>query len=125
MKKALIALLTLALSSPIHAGDFAKLSVKISDPVKENKYFLCLYGIGCLSIRAGNRGKEFPVMPTTDIGNIQKMVVTDVSNMSMHMQASDKSCAVVVNKNQHLTISGQLVVKNSVPYIQNLHCHLA
>ncbi len=124
MKKLIAVILSLVLCSPVFAADFAKLNIKISNPVKENKYFLCLYGIGCLSIRAGNNGKVFPVMPTTDMGNIQKIVITDVSNMSMHLQSNDKSCNVVVNKNQRLTITGQLVVKNNKPYINRLHCSL-
>jgi hypothetical protein len=103
------------------ASEHAQLNIKISNPVKENKYFLCLYSIGCLSIRAGNHGKVFPVIPT-DIGNIQKIVITDVSNMRMHMQPSVKSCNVVIKPDQKLTISGQLIVKNSTPYINNLRC---
>lgn len=122
MKRIIAVLLSCMMIAPVMAADYAKLKLHISDPVKENKYFLCLYGIGCLSIRAGNHGKVYPIMPDTDIGNIRKIVVTDVSNMSMHLQPSAQSCNIVAAKNQHITISGQLVVKNHTPYINNLHC---
>lgn len=122
MKKFIASILAMAMFSPVFAADTAKLSIRISNPVKENKYFLCLYGIGCLSIRAGNHGKVYPIMASTDLGNIQKMVVTDVTDMQMHAQPTSKSCEIVLQKNQRVTITGQLVVKNKTPYINNLHC---
>lgn len=122
MKKFIALIFVLAMSSSVFAADVGKLKINISSPVKNNKYFLCLYSIGCLSIHAGNHGKTFPVAPSTDIGNIRKIVVADVSNMRMHTQASSQSCNVKIEKGQQLIISGQLSVKNNVPYISNLHC---
>lgn len=121
MKTFIATLISFLMMHTAFASDHANLNIKISNPVSENKYFLCLYSIGCLSIKAGNHGKVFHVMPT-DIGNIRKIVIADVSNMQMHLQPSAKSCNIKVDKDQKLTITGQLIVKNNTPYINNLHC---
>ena len=124
MKRLLISLLCLCFMHTAYADDEAKLGFHIADPVKTNKYFLCIYGVGCLSIQAGNNGATF-VMPAMDVGNILKFVITDVDNMQVFMQPTDKSCNVVVNSGQKLTISGQLVVNNASASIKNLHCQVA
>ena len=121
MKKLILSILALTLSSGLFAADFAKVKIRITNPVHENKYFLCLYNVGCMSINAGNRGRQFPMM-AQDIGNIEKFVVTDVTDMSMHMTTSNNSCNVQVSGGQTLTISGQLEMVNSQPIIKNLHC---
>lgn len=124
MKKLLAALCMLLLSNSIFAADVAMVKVHIADPIAENKYFICLYNVGCLSIRAGDNGKAFPMMPQ-DIGNIEKFVVTDVTDMSMYTTPSNNSCNVQVNAGQTLTVSGQLVVAKSGPVIKNLRCSVS
>src|SRR5579862_1829567 len=103
------------------AGDGVTLSLKISNPPKNNRYFLCIYGAGCYSLKAGSSGKQFPI-PAMDVGNIKKFVVTDTSNMRVYLQSTDRSCNFTVGDNETLKISGHLVVKNSIPYISGLHC---
>lgn len=125
MKKLLAMLSCLLLSSSVFAADYAMVKVHIADPIKENKYFICLYNVGCLSIRAGDNGKVFPMM-AQDIGNIEKFVITDVSdNMRMYTTPSNNSCDVQVNGGQTLTVSGQLVVTSAGPTIKNLHCSVS
>lgn len=123
MKKIIALMLSVALISPIYAAEVAQLKINIKDASRENKYFLCLYGVGCLSIHAGNRGKIFPIVPI-DIGNMTKMVITDAENMAMYTQPNVDSCNVVLKSNQRLTISGQLVIKNNMPHIDHLACRV-
>lgn len=123
MKKILIAVLGLVMMSSVYADDFAKLSIKISAPVKNNSYFLCLYGVGCLNATSGSRGKEFGISPF-DMGNITKIVITDSNTMRMYEQPNPDSCNVTVKSDQKLTITGTLQVKNATPYISNLQCRI-
>jgi hypothetical protein len=64
-------------------------------------------------------------MPAMDVGNILKFVITDVDNMKESMQATNQSCNVKVETGQKLTITGNLVVHNNTPSIQNMRCHVA
>lgn len=121
MKKLLITVLGLALMNSVYADDFAKLSIKISAPAKNNTYYLCLYGVGCLNATSGSRGKEFGVTPF-DMGNITKIVITDSRTMRMYEQPNPASCNVTVKDNQKLTITGQLEVRNDKPYVSHLQC---
>lgn len=105
-------------------ADGAALQIRIKDPVKQNQYFLCLYGIGCLSIKAGNHGKVFRV-PAMDMGNILKLVITDTSDMSMYTQASAPSCDVKLTDGQVMTIEGELVVERAGPRIKHLGCRVS
>lgn len=120
MKKLFACLLSVMICSTAIA-DVAHIRINITNPVKDNTYFLCLYGIGCLSIRAGNHGKVFPAMPS-DMGNILKIVITDFNTMRMYRQTNVPSCQVKLQEHQTLTISGQLVINHSIPHINNLHC---
>jgi hypothetical protein len=125
MKRFLFSLLCLSLiHTAAYAEDYAKLSIHIADPVKTNKYFLCVYGVGCLSIKKGNQGVSY-VIPPMDVGNIEKFVITNGDNMQVFMQPTDKSCDVKVSNGQKLTISGQMVVHNDTPSINKLHCQVA
>lgn len=121
MKKLLVAILSLVLMTSAFADD-AKLRMKISGPINNNRYFLCVTGIGCVSILAGDKGKIFPLDP----GTIQKIFTVDASNMSVHQQGLPASCNVNVNDNQTLTVSGTLVQQgNGHVQISNLHCSVA
>lgn len=122
MKKIIAVMLTILATSAF--ADTAHLKIKVSNPTKDNKYFLCLYGVGCLSMRAGNDGKAFPI-GTIDVGNIQRVVITDVSDMSISTQPTHESCRVKLNSEQTLTISGHLTSKNNKPYIDNLRCSVS
>jgi hypothetical protein len=122
MKKLLACILSFMISSTAIA-DVAHIRLNITNPVKENTYFVCLYEIGCLSIRAGNRGKVFAAMPA-NMGNILKIVIVDFNTMRMYRQTNVPSCQVNLREHQTLTISGQLVVNHSIPHINNLHCSM-
>lgn len=121
MKKILTFIALLVMLSPAYAGDAAQLKISIRDAVQTNRYYLCLYGVGCLSIKNGDKGKVFPIMPI-DMGNIVKMVITDSDNMQMYTQANVPSCSVKVNTGDKMTISGDLVVTGNGPVIKGLRC---
>ena len=118
MKKILTFIALIVMLSPAYADDAAQLKIAVST----NRYYLCLYGIGCLSIKNGSNGKIFPIQPI-DMGNIEKMVITDAdNNMQMYTQNSVKSCDVQVKAGDKVTISGDLVVTGNGPVIKGLRC---
>ena len=123
MKKFAFALLSFLALNSAYASDGAQINLHISDAARTNQYFLCIYGAGCFSIK-DLEGKSFPIMPM-DLGNVTEMVVTDVNTMRMYMQPSANSCNININSGQTVTISGNLVVTNKTPHINNLSCKVA
>jgi hypothetical protein len=121
IKKYIFAFLLMTLSFGAAAADQAQLKIKIASAIKENKYFLCLYGIGCLSIHAGDKGKVFAVNPI-DMNNIRKVGIANITNRALYLQPNDASCQVPLQANQSVTVTGQLVVKHNTPQIEHLHC---
>lgn len=126
MRKALIIIMMLLSSWAIGTSAFAKtmIRLKIAGTSKENRYFLCIYGVGCLSMQAGSRGKTFYTAPT-DMGNIKKLVILDGRNMRMYKNPSNGSCNIEVNDQQTLTISGSLATGGNGPHINGLRCAVA
>lgn len=120
MKKLLITMLSVILANSAHAGDVAKLSLKITGAVN-NTYFLCVSDQGCFSLYAASKGKTFSIEP----GTIASLFMTNTSNLNMYTQALPSSCKINVAQNKTLTISGKLVVKNSAVYLNKLHCSAA
>lgn len=118
MKRLLILVLSLIFMHTAHAGDFAKLRMKISGPIKDNRYFLCVSNAGCVSILIGNKGKLFPL----NEGDVDRIFLTNVSNMKMSMQKLPQSCHVSVNSNQTLTVRGTIVERNGGAQLANLNC---
>lgn len=121
MKKLVAAAISLViLTSAAHADD-AKLKMKITGPVNNNRYFLCVSTVGCVSIFAGNKGKIYPLDP----GAVTNIYTVDAANMSMHMQkAAMGNCHDInVQDNQTLTVSGKLTPEaNGAVGISNMHC---
>lgn len=120
MKKLIIAVLSLMMITTVFA-DEAKLRMKISGPVNNNRYFLCVSNVGCVSIFSGNKGKVYPL----DTGEISNIYTVDGSNLSMHTQTLPSSCNVTVKDNQTLTVKGTLVKgTNGKVVISNMHCSI-
>lgn len=123
MKKWFLLLLVLSCTQLAFARDYpnaANIKIRIATPAKDNRYFLCLSTVGCLSIKAANRGKVFPVLRSFDMSTIY---VTNLGNMKVYNQGLPKSCAVTVEPNQTITISGSLVAANGgAAAIKNLRC---
>lgn len=105
-----------------YADEGATLRMKISGPINNNRYFLCVSHVGCTSILNGNKGKAFPM----DAGEIANISAVDMGTKRIHVQKVPASCNVSVSGNQTVTVTGKLVndSKNKV-VIQNLRCSVA
>jgi len=122
MKKLLAAVLSLIVINSAYALDHTQLRMKIAGPIKDNRYFLCVTNIGCISILNGNKGKAYPLTP----GVVSNVYTINASNMRLHTQPLPKSCDVTVKENQTLRVTGKLVEgPNSKVYINNLQCSLS
>jgi hypothetical protein len=98
----------------------ANIRIKLSNPAHDNRYFLCMQGVGCLSVLAAQKGKVYPVFHSVEMDNLY---VNNVSSMRLSPQGLPKSCDTTVQPNQTITISGQIIPgPDDSAYIKNLHC---
>ncbi|TAK77858.1 MAG: hypothetical protein EPO11_02070 [Gammaproteobacteria bacterium] len=125
MKKSL-AILALATASymPLVSAadtDAANVNIKISGALADNRYFLCLPDVGCLSILAAEKkAKVYPIFHSFDM---DKIFVANLNSYRIYPQGLPASCNVTVNTNQTITIYGKLVNKSDQQtYVENLHC---
>lgn len=123
MKKLLGYALVMLFMSSAYGYDTAKLRVKVTGPLKNNSYFLCVSHTGCHSMMYGAaKGKVYPI----DVGAIENIFTVNITNMQMHTQPLPASCRVAVEKDQTLTVKGTLTKgKNNKMYISNLNCSVA
>lgn len=122
MKKLVLLLCGFLLIQCLYAEDLAKLRIKISGASSDNKYFLCVGNVGCVSILAGNQGKLYPM----NNGDISYVYTTNVTNMRLYPQKLPESCNISVKNNQTVTVTGHIVKSsNQQIYISNLNCKLA
>lgn len=120
MKKLILTILLASLLPLAHASDTANIRIKLSGSLKDNRYFLCLSSIGCLSIRAAQKGKVYPIYRPFQLYN---MYITDLTDLSLHRQNLPSSCSVNVEPNKTLTISGNLTRgSNNRIQISQLQC---
>lgn len=122
MKKLFIITLGLILINTAYAYDHAKLRMKISGPVHDNKYFMCLNKVGCVSIYAATKGKIYPL----DAGKIDRMIAVNIKNRRMYVQEIPESCNVNISEKQTLTVSGRLIEgPNNAVRVHNLRCSVS
>jgi hypothetical protein len=122
MKKLFILLLGLVCLPMAFATDAVNIKIKINGASSNNRYFLCLPDIGCLSIRAAQKGKIYPIFHEIEMEGIY---VTNVENMRVFPQGLPKSCDLSLETNKTLTISGHLVTgPNGEAKINNLSCQV-
>ena len=116
----LIALVCIQAVPMAYAASVANIRIKVTGALKDNRYFLCLPNVGCLSILAGEKGKVFPVFQPVQMSNI---FVTNVTDFSVFAQGLPDSCNVTVDDKKTLTISGHITTgpQNSV-VINQLRC---
>jgi hypothetical protein len=121
--KVIAMLLCLASFQSVFAddADIAKLKIKLSGPVNNNAYYLCVSNNGCSRISAAAKGEIFMM----DTGSVNYIFAANMRNFTMRSQALPESCKVSVAKNQTLTVSGKIVVKNDSPYIDGLTCKVS
>ena len=131
MKKTLALLLVLALGSIqfAYATDTtaplntANIKIKVSGATQDNRYFLCLPNIGCLSILAAQKGKVYPVIHSFRMDNI---FVTNLQDFRLFNEGLPDSCNVTVNTDQTITIYGNITKgPNNSIHLNNLRCSVA
>jgi len=125
--RSLIAMLIIAVTcffQPTYAASSnPQLNIKISGVSNKHYYYLCIYGVGCLNMKTANQGKFYPIIPM-DLGNIKKLVITDIRTMQMYPQPVNKSCNIQVKSDQKVTISGHVTIINNSPVLDQLNCSL-
>jgi len=109
--------------SPLAKADpAANLQIKISGTSQSNTYFLCLDGVGCVSMFAADHGKKYPLTP----GQIERIFMVNRSNLRTYFQPLPASCNVTVNANQTLIVKGKVVHgANDNAHIDHLECSVA
>lgn len=102
----------------------ANVKIKLSGAINDNRYFLCLPNVGCLSIKAAQKGKVYPF--PNDI-NMGKVFITDRSNQyRVSPQSIASSCQTTVKTDQTVTITGNLAVqKDKSIQINQLRCSVS
>ena len=122
MKKLLGMLLSVAsINHSAYADDYAvaNLAIKMTGAGQDNTYFLCVAGVGCVSIEAANHGKIFPLNP----GTVNHIYLINSGNFRRYSQPLPDSCHVSINANQTLTVQGDIVKEaNDNVYIDHLKC---
>lgn len=114
-------LLLTSLCTVAYADD-ARLQIKVSGTAKNNTYFLCVDGVGCVSMFAADHGKTYPLTP----GQIERIYMINRTNLRTYFQPLPESCNVTINSNQTLTVRGKLVNRaNNDTRIENLECKVA
>lgn len=122
MKQLFAVTLSLIFLNSAFAFDSAKLRMKIAGPIKDNRYFLCVTGIGCISILNGNKGRSYPLNP----GTISNIYTVNAANLRLHPQPLPSSCNVDVKVNQTLYVHGKLVEgNNNRVYLAGLQCRVS
>jgi len=128
MKKLLSALLIsacMATGFSAFADDSAAtVKINVSGAGHDNRYFLCLEGVGCLSILGADKGKTFPVFHTIEMDNLY---VADASRgLEVSPQGLPNSCNVSVGAKQTITITGTLAkAADGRVHIDGLRCNLS
>lgn len=125
MKRLLSAILISACFGSAYADDTAaNIQIKISGAMHDNRYFLCLPNVGCLSILGAQRGKVFPVFHEVNMDNIY---VADASRgLQVSPQGLPASCNATVSLKQTVTISGSIAQeRNGMVKINNLRCSIS
>lgn len=119
----LIAALTLfvACLSSANAFEAANIKINLSGPVNDNRYFLCLPNVGCLSVLAAKHGKVYPINHEIDLKGMYVMNVAE--NFRLDKQALPASCNMPVEKNQTITLTGQITTSSTnETHISQLQC---
>jgi len=121
MKRVISLLMALAFIPAAMADNAANIKIKIAGAMHDNRYFLCLPNVGCLSVLAAEKGKVYPMYEPVQMSQIYMMDVNN--NFKVFAQGLPASCHVTVQENQTMTISGQIVTgpKNSI-IVNRLHC---
>jgi hypothetical protein len=113
-------LLVLAGMQTAFADGAANIKIRLNGTAGDNRYFICLPNVGCLSVLAAERGKVYPIFQPITLGNI---FILDASNhYRLSPQAGTQSCNITVNTGQTVTISGNITKNGQIVRVGQLHC---
>lgn len=121
MKRLIVIALALFSMQMAFADGTANINIKLKGALNDNRYFLCLPNIGCLSVLAAKHGKVYPVIRDFTVRGI---FIADASqSLRVSPQVMPASCNVSVKENQTITIAGSIVPGlNNTVVVKNLHC---
>lgn len=121
MKNLLLLLLTLCWFQLSYASsETANIYIKISGALADNRYFLCIPNIGCLSILAAERGKIYPVIHPF---KLYALYITNLDNARVYYEGLPSSCQGTIDTNKSVRIYGRLSQgANKSILIRGLHC---
>lgn len=123
MKKWLLFLCIIASTKMAFADDSANIRIKISGATSDNRYFLCLPDVGCLSILGAQKGKIFPIFRPI---NMSAIYVEDVTRqIHISPQGLPASCKGQVDVNHTITITGNLNGSGDKAHVNGLHCTIS
>lgn len=126
MKKLLIVFIALVTAQVAFAdnSNAANIKIRINGATSDNRYFLCLPNVGCLSIYGASKGKVFPIYRSVQMSS---MYVVDADhNFQMSAQGLPSSCNGTVDTNQTITISGNIAAgSNGTTHINQLRCSIS
>lgn len=108
-----------ALSQHNNYKNAANIRIHISGAPENNRYFLCVCNIGCLSIIAAERGKVYPIFRTI---HMHSLYVTDVKTRRVYNQGVPPSCNVTVNPGQTISIHGRIISSHNKLMVSGLSC---
>lgn len=100
-----------------YALDTANIRFNLSGTSHDNRYFLCIPNIGCLSVLAGDRGKVYPIIYPFKINNIY---LSDLDNHRIYYEGLPQSCSATIELKHTVTIHGHISPDSNV--IDNMYC---
>jgi len=119
-KRAAILLMMLIQIPAVYAAETANINIKISGAIHDNRYFMCMPDVGCLSILAAKKGKVFSMINPLPMNTI---FITNTRTMRVYNQGLPKSCDTTVQPNKTITIYGNLVKQHHDKVVlQHLRC---
>lgn len=113
---AILLICSVSLANSVFA-DTAKLRMNFSG--KADHTYLCVNNLGCYKIGVSTNGLTLPV----DVEEVKYLALANITNNRLYKQTIPASCAVTVNANQTLMISGHVTkTASDMMVIHGLHC---
>lgn len=119
IKKLLLGFLLLSTLATASYADTANIRMRINGATSDNRYFLCIPNVGCLSIARGDAGKVYPFYNDVRMRNL---FLTNLQNFEVSAMGLPPSCNVTVKTGETLAIHGTIRTANRTAYIANLYC---
>jgi hypothetical protein len=120
MRKLMVSM-SLVLFIYTSASSAGTLRMRIAGPIKDNRYFICVSGVGCVSALNGNKGHTYPM----ENGEITNITAINATNSLRYLAALPASCHATIGEGQTLTLSGNIVEGTHNRYaLTNVRCSI-